>query len=86
MDSIIVFTGEWDFDERARVRRLVRETDDFLDAHMSQPWTFVKTETGFSVKQPSLLEKPFMAAALLTICEHVRRVAVVTAPWVTYGE
>lgn len=82
----IIFTGAWTLDERMLVRQLIRDTDKFLNAHMPSPWTFEKTPTGVTVTQPSLLVNPFMAASLLTVCERVRRVAVVTEPWVTYSE
>jgi hypothetical protein len=82
----IQFVGEWRRCERRIVELSVSATDEFLGAHMPEPWTFTKGAAGFSVTQPSLLEDIEEASKLIDLLEQLRHAVVAASMWVTDGE
>jgi hypothetical protein len=82
----IRFVGDWRRCERRIVELTVAATDDFLGAHMPEPWTFTKGRGGFTVTQPSLIEGGAEGAHLADVLEQIRHAAAAAAMWVTDEE
>ncbi|HEX3560393.1 MAG TPA: hypothetical protein VHU19_14390 [Pyrinomonadaceae bacterium] len=79
-----MFRGEWAAAERRLVEMCVSAVDEYLDAHMPEPWVFEKAPGGFSVTQPSLLVTGARTATLAALVGTVRRAAEFAAPFVTH--